>query len=165
MLGGRPNRVNFTLARHMASHGLRDDRDGARPAGGTAAHFDRKAAHHEPSGRQRFEIVELLDVAIADLAAGSVAFPDQTRVAGGEIFLLGVDERRVPAPAVGAGHAHAALERRELMIDAFELGFDVARAGDITIGEMTEVELDGGLKAPFERYLVDCDRALAAIHG
>src|SRR5262245_14047117 len=33
------------------------------------------------------------------------------------------------------------------MIDAFELGFDVARAGDITIGEMTEVELDGGLKA------------------
>src|SRR5262245_66315929 len=51
------------------------------------------------------------------------------------------------------------------MIDAFELGFDVARAGDITIGEMTEVELDGGLKAPFERYLVDRDRAFAAIHG
>src|SRR6516225_3656787 len=61
-------------------------------------------------------------------------------------------------------HQHD-LERRELMIDAFELGFDVARAGDITIGEMTEVELDGGLKAPFEWYLVDCDRALAAIHG
>src|SRR5262245_31283267 len=51
------------------------------------------------------------------------------------------------------------------MIDAFELGFDIARAGNITIGEMTEVELDGGLKAPFEWYLVDCDRALAAIHG
>src|SRR5262249_57381963 len=26
-------------------------------------------------------------------------------------------------------------------------------------------ELDGGLKTPFERYLVDGDRALAAIHG
>ena len=50
------------------------------------------------------------------------------------------------------------------MTDALELGFNVARAGDVTIREMTEVELDGGLKAPFERYLVDCDRALAAIH-
>ena len=138
-------------------------------------------------------------MAIADLAAGFVAFPDQTRIAGGEIFLLGVHERRVPAPAVSAGHAHAALEqvegclaahaatlgdiigaavgrararvhqhdveRREPMTDALELGFNVARAGDVTIREMTEVELDGGLKAPFERYLVDCDRALAAIHG
>src|SRR5262249_57479119 len=77
------------------------------------AHFDGKAAHHEPFGRQRFEIVELLDVAIADLATGSVAFPDQAGVAGGEIFLLGVDEWRVPAPAVGAAHTHAPLEQVE----------------------------------------------------
>ena len=85
----------------------------ARPARGTAAHFDRKAAYHEALGRLRFEIVELLDMAIADLAAGFVAFPDQTRIAGGEIFLLGVHERRVPAPTVSAGHAHAALEQIE----------------------------------------------------
>src|SRR5258708_12364199 len=134
---------------------------------------------------------------IADLAAGFVAFPDQTRIAGGEIFLLGVHERRVPAPAVGAGHAHAALEqiegclaahaaalgdifgtavgrararvhqhdleRREVMIDAFELGFYVARAGDVTIREMTEFELDRGVKAPFEPSLVDYFPAPAAL--
>ena len=50
------------------------------------------------------------------------------------------------------------------MPEAPEFGFDVACAGHVTIGEMTEVELDAGLKAPFERDLVDGDRALAAIH-
>src|SRR5262245_63767784 len=90
-----------------------DDGDGARPAGGTAAHFYWKAAHRESFRRQRFAIVQLLDVAIADLAAGLVAFPEQAGIAGGEIFLPGVDEGRVPAPAVGAGDAYAALEQME----------------------------------------------------
>src|SRR5262245_52707551 len=95
-----------------------DDGDRARPAGGTAAHLDRKAAHHEFLGGQRFEIVQLLDVAIADLTAGLVALPDQAGIAGGEIFLPGVDEGRVPAPAVGAGDAHAALEQLERSLAA-----------------------------------------------
>src|SRR5262249_15775712 len=147
---------------------------------------------------QGFEIAELLDMAIADFAARPVAFPDQAGVTGREIFLPRVDERGVPAPAVDAGHAHAALqqiecclaphtaalgdviwtavgraragvaqhdlERREFMPDAPELGFDVARARHVTIREMTEVELDAGLEAPFERDFVDGDRALAAVH-
>src|SRR5262245_34289900 len=97
----------------MNVRSLIDDRHGARPASGTSAHFDRKAAHHETIGRQRFEVVELLDMAISDLAAGAMALPDQARITGREILLLGVHERRIPGPAVGPGHAHAALEQVE----------------------------------------------------
>src|SRR5262249_13723615 len=138
-------------------------------------------------------------MAISDLAAGAVALPDQARITGREILLLSVHERRIPAPAVGPGHAHAALEqvesclathaaaladvvgaavggararihqhdleRRECVPDALELSFDIAGARHITIGKMTEVELDARLKTPFEWDLVDRDRTLAAIHS
>src|SRR5947207_2684247 len=90
-----------------------DNGDRTGPAGGAAAHLDRKAAHGESGCRQRFEIVQLLDVAIADLAARLMAFPDQAGIAGGEVFFPRVDERSVPTPAVGAGHAHAAFEQIE----------------------------------------------------
>ena len=50
------------------------------------------------------------------------------------------------------------------MPNALELGFNVAGARHIPVGEMTEVELNSGLKAPFERDFVDGDRALATIH-
>ena len=40
----------------------------------------------ESLGRQCLEIVQLLDVAIADLTTGLVAFPDQARVMAGEYF-------------------------------------------------------------------------------
>jgi len=39
------------------------------------------------------------------------------------------------------------------MADALELGLDVAGGGDITVGQMAEVELDAGLQAPFQRLL------------
>src|SRR5262249_7378754 len=71
---------------------LLDDCDGARPAGGAAAHLHRKAAHHEAIGRQGFEIAELLDMAIADFAARPVALPDQAGVTGREIFLPRVEK-------------------------------------------------------------------------
>ena len=69
-------------------------------------------------GRQRLEVVQLLEVAVADLHAGAMALPDQDGVAGLGIALLGVDEGRVPAPAVGAGHPHAALEQIERRLAA-----------------------------------------------
>ncbi len=118
-----------TVARNQRSHGVIDDRDRARPTGGAAAHLDREATHREALRRQRFQIMQLLDVAIADLAAGLVAFPDQAGVACGEVFLLGVHERRIPTPAVGSGHAHAALEqiKRGLAAHAAALG-DIIRA-------------------------------------
>src|SRR5262249_27090911 len=56
------------------------DRTG--PACRPGPHLDRKAAHLEALGRQLFEIVQFLEMAIADLAAGLVAFPDKARIAG-----------------------------------------------------------------------------------
>ena len=41
--------------------------------------FTGKQLTVNPVGRQRLEIVQLLDMAIADLAAGLVALPDQAR--------------------------------------------------------------------------------------
>src|SRR5229473_4182001 len=40
----------------------------AGPAGGSGPHLDRKAAHLEAGRGQPFQIVQLLEVAIADLA-------------------------------------------------------------------------------------------------
>jgi len=118
-----------------------------------------------------------------------VTFPDQTRITCLGIFLRGVDEWRVPAPAIGAGQPHAALEqihgglvthaatgvdvvglaefgaragvddddlqRRQRVADALELLFDVVGGHDVTIRQVSGVELHAGLKAPFQRHLVD----------
>jgi hypothetical protein len=61
--------------------------------------------------RASLEVVQLLQVAVADVAARLVAFPDQARVPVRLVLLGGVHERRVPAPGVGAGEAHAALQQ------------------------------------------------------
>src|SRR4030095_7736452 len=66
------------------------------PSRRCALDLHRKARHHESGRRQLLEIMQLLDVAIADMAAGLVAFPDQAGILGLRIFLGGVDERRVP---------------------------------------------------------------------
>src|SRR5262249_60722657 len=50
-------------------------------------------------------------MAIADIAAGAMALPDQRCIACLGILFHRVDERRVPAPAIDAGHAHAALKQ------------------------------------------------------
>src|SRR6202171_5225295 len=86
-------------------------RHAARPARRRRFDLDRKAAHLEAEWRQLVEIGELLHVAIADLAAGFVAFPDDAGVAGFEEALVGERERRVPAPAVDAGDTHALAEQ------------------------------------------------------
>src|SRR5882757_3154324 len=82
-----------------------------RPARGSALDLYRKARHHETGRRQLLEIVKFLDVTIADVTAGLVAFPDQAGILRFGIFLRGVDERCVPAPAVDAGQPHAAFEQ------------------------------------------------------
>src|SRR5262245_25240826 len=51
------------------------------------------------------------------------------------------------------------------MPDTLELRLHIARRGDIAVGEMSEVELDGRLQAPLDRHLVDGDGAFTAIHG
>src|SRR5512139_1663170 len=53
-----------------------EDRDRARPAGRRAADLVREAGDGEAVAGQRFEIVQLLEMAVADVPAGLVAFPD-----------------------------------------------------------------------------------------
>src|SRR5215212_6073816 len=88
-----------------------DDRHSPRPAGGGPFDLDRKTRNHETGRGQLLALVQLLDVAVTDMASGLVAFPDQAGVFGLRVFLGGVDERRVPAPAIDAGQPHAALKQ------------------------------------------------------
>src|SRR5262249_37918033 len=83
------------------------------PAGRAAPDLHRKAADGEAPGWQRLEIVQLLDMAVADLPAGVVALPGQACVPGRQILFPGMDEGGIPAPAVGAGDPRPALEQVE----------------------------------------------------
>src|SRR4029078_5941644 len=65
--------------------------------------------HREAVVGQRLQVVELLELAVAALAPGLVALPDDRRVAVALEALQRVAERRVPAPAVGADDPHALL--------------------------------------------------------
>src|SRR5262249_50097216 len=98
-LRGLPARL-----RHRRQDHLRvENRYRAGPAGGGAADLHREAGDGEAVRGDGLEIVQLLEMAVADVAPSLVAFPDQAGIAGlGELF-LGVDEGRVPAPAVRTG--------------------------------------------------------------
>ena len=59
-----------------------EDRHRAGPAGRGAADLVRETRDEEAARRQHFEVVQLLEVAVADVAPGLVAFPDQRRRRG-----------------------------------------------------------------------------------
>src|SRR5213075_1193200 len=106
----RPSRCGRSCAEKAS---LIDDGDGASPAGRSSVDLHREATDRKTLRRQLVEIVQLLDVAVADLAAGAVALPDQAGVVGLGVLCLGMDERRVPAPTVDAGDPDAALQQIE----------------------------------------------------
>ena len=54
-----------------------------------------------------------------------------------------------------AGIDHDDFERRKPVADALEFGLDIAGGGHIAVGKVTEVQLDAGVQAPFQRHLVD----------
>src|SRR5689334_23116060 len=110
MPGTSPGMTSLWRAQRPEKSALQN-RNRARPSGRSALDLHGEARHLEPGRRQLFEIVQLLEMAIADMAAGLVAFPDQAGVFRLGVFLRGVNERGVPAPAVGAGQADAALEQ------------------------------------------------------
>src|SRR2546428_2372518 len=95
-----------------------DDGDRAGPAGGGAADLHRETGDREAVAGQRLEVVQLLEVAVADLAPGLVPLPDQRGVAGLLEFRLRMNERRVPGPGAVARHAHAALEQVQRRLPA-----------------------------------------------
>src|SRR5215470_863384 len=65
-----------------AAASILDDRHGPRPAGGSGLDLDGEAGNREAVRRQRLQVVQFLDMAVADLAAGPVAFPDELGVLG-----------------------------------------------------------------------------------
>src|SRR6185437_16433581 len=81
------HRRSASMVRFFIWRSIIEDRHRPSPAGRAAAHFHRKAAYREALGRQGFEIVQFLDMAVADFAPGAMAFPDQLGVAGLGIFL------------------------------------------------------------------------------
>src|SRR5689334_7558204 len=83
----------------------------AGPSGGGPVHLDREAHHLEPVRRQLLEIMQLLQMRVANLAAGAMAFPDQSRVTGFRHLAARVRERRIPAPRIGADETHAAFQQ------------------------------------------------------
>jgi hypothetical protein len=95
------------IPRERQRHSPIDHSHAPRPSRRRRLGLYREAAHLEAERRQLVEVGELFHVAVADLAAGLVAFPDDAGVAGFEEALVGEGERRVPAQAVDAGDAHA----------------------------------------------------------
>src|SRR5262245_20984209 len=85
-----------------------DDGDGAGPTGRGGFDFDREAGNQEAVRRQQLEVVQFLDVTVADFAARLVAFPDQFGVLALGEFLSRVHEGGVPRPSVGARDLDAA---------------------------------------------------------
>src|SRR6516162_4162358 len=83
------------------------DRHSPRPTGGGGFDLDGEAGNREAVRWQRLQVVQLLDVAVANLAASPVAFPDELGVLGGSIPLGRVREGRIPGPGVGAGDLDA----------------------------------------------------------
>ncbi len=79
-----------------------DDRDGPGPAGRSALDLGRKAADREADRGQRLEIVQLLDMAIADMATRLVALPDDRGVR-----VTGIDGWSWDAPFVHTAKRYA----------------------------------------------------------
>ena len=80
-----------------------DDRDRAGPAGRAAMHLHREADHLEAVGRQRFQVVQLLQVANSRSPARPDGLPRSGRRSPPCCDLRrGVAEGRVPGPAIGA---------------------------------------------------------------
>ena len=97
----------------MRSTSAVDDGDRPGPARRRALDLGREAGHGEPDRRQRFEIVQLLDMAVPNVPARLVALPDDRRVVRLGVAPCGVQEGRIPAPAVDPGDPDAPLEQIE----------------------------------------------------
>src|SRR3546814_5093258 len=98
--------------------------DRPSPARGCSANRDREACDHEAGRGQGFQIVQFFEVAVADVAAGLVALPNDRSVVVGLITGCGMGKGRIPAPTVRSGEPNAALkqEHRRLIAHAAAAG-------------------------------------------
>src|SRR5689334_16470181 len=104
--GAKTRRENASSLRSI------EQRNGAGPAGRAAFHFVGEASDGEAMRRKLFEIAQLFHMTIRNLATGFVTLPDDRGVVGFQPTLADMRKRRVPAPGVDAGDAHAA--RRQI---------------------------------------------------
>lgn len=72
------------------------NRDGAGPTCRGLVYLYREAGHHEAACGQLLEIVQFLDMAIANIAAGLVAFPNDTGITGLSVSFSRIYKRCVP---------------------------------------------------------------------
>jgi hypothetical protein len=68
--------------------------------------LDWKARNHKALRWQHLEIVQLLDMAVTDVAPSLVSLPDQAGIAGLREFLRGVKKRRVRIPGLTCRRAN-----------------------------------------------------------
>src|SRR5580658_4777163 len=95
----------------LASEGLLQDGDRARPAGRCRSDLAGEARHGEPVVGKYFKIVKLLEVTIADISAGFMPFPDQASITRLLEAVFGVHERCIPTPPVGPGDSDASFQQ------------------------------------------------------
>lgn len=106
-----PARVaRVRAAARTGPRSLGEDRHRAGPSRRRRVNLDREAGHFETTGRQRLQVVQFLDVAVADGAPGAMALPDDRRIVVAGVAGSGVGERRIPTPGVRAGQSHPALQ-------------------------------------------------------
>lgn len=69
------------------------NRNGAGPSGRRAADLNREAANRKTTRRRRLQIVQFLQMTVADLVPSLVPLPDQPGIAGLGIAFFCVQER------------------------------------------------------------------------
>src|SRR6516164_4147496 len=145
---GRTVSAREITMRHWTENGSIKQRHGAGPAGRAAFHFVREARDDEAVVWKPFQIAQLLHMAIGNLAAGFVAFPDDRWVMRFEPALAGVHEGRVPAPGIDAGDAHAARGQIKRGVAAHAaaggevlIGADAARSAGVDENDVERLEV------------------------
>src|SRR3546814_18990923 len=87
---------------------LVNDGDRPGPARRCAANLDGEACDHEAGRGQGFQIVQFFEVAVADVAAGLVALPNDRSVVVGLVTGCGMGKGRISAGTVRSGWPDAA---------------------------------------------------------
>src|ERR1700677_1569279 len=96
-----------------------DDRHRPRPTCRGALDLGWEARDGEAGRWQRLEVVQFLDMAIADVTAGLMTFPDERGVVRLAVALRRMDEGRVPAPAVRSSHPNALSQKMQGSLGAY----------------------------------------------
>src|SRR5919108_8688 len=95
---------------HVTCGSVRQDGDRAGPACRSASYLHGQAGDREADWREGLQVVQLLDLAIAEIPSGLVPLPDNGGVPGLGKAPRRELEGRVPAPGVGADYPDALPE-------------------------------------------------------